>query len=139
MKSLLDSMRIEHHRDSTIQDEGRPDDEFHGRVWVASDLDPLIGLEMQAGFGDAYHAMEPFIWVDRGSDQRKVVYVEGQSHEGEFGQLAFAERAGFLLIIAEYTGAYPAVVDMRSGRVLLRTNLRSARAVWAHPPRGRPR
>jgi hypothetical protein len=134
--AILDSMRIGNYRDSVISGSpGDPLSDPNGRVWITSNLDPSIGLEMRAGFGDTYHAMEPFIWVDRRSDTRKTVYEEGQSHNDTSGQLAFGERDGFLLVVAEFSGGYPAVVDMRTGEVLFKSDRQSAQAVWVPAPR----
>jgi len=133
--SLLDSMRIESHRNAGIQDPCAWISQDHC-AWVPSARDTSIGIEMWYGYGHSFHAMEPFIWVDRAHSRHKMVYAPGQSHDEAAGQLAFAERHGFLLVVAEFSGAYPAVVDMRSGDVVFRTNQYSGRAVWVPAPRG---
>ncbi len=135
VSSLLDSMRIESHWNARMQHPCAWVSQDHC-AWVASARDTSVGIEMWYGYGDTFHAMEPFIWVDRARGRHKMVYAPGQSHDEAGGQLAFAERRGFLLVVAEFSGAYPAVVDMRSGDVVFRTNQSSARAVWVPAPRG---
>lgn len=131
--ALLDSMRIGNYRDSTLQAEGG--DRDWSLVWIGSTVDPSIGLEMKAGFGDSYHAKEPIVWVNRAQNRRETVYPEGQSQNETSGQLAFGERDGFLLVVAEFSGGYPAVVDMRTGEVLFKSDRQSAQAVWVPAPR----
>ncbi len=126
--ALLDSMRIGDYSDSGI--------ESSALVWIASNLGPSIGLEMGTATGDSYHAAEPVIWVDSKRGLRKTVYAKGQSQDDAAGQLAFGYREGFLLVVAEYSGAYPAVVDMRSGEVLFKSDRQSSQAVWVPAPRG---
>jgi hypothetical protein len=125
--ALLDSMRIGNYGDSGI--------ESSGLVWIASNLGPSIGLELDTAIGDTYHAAEPVFWVDSKRGLRRTVYAKGQSHDDASGQLAFGYREVFLLVVAEYSGAYPAVVDMRSGEVLFKSDRQSAQAVWVPPPR----
>jgi hypothetical protein len=125
--ALLDSMRIGNYGDSGI--------ESSGLVWIASNLGPSIGLEMDTATGDTYHAAEPVIWVDSKRRLRKTVYAKGQSQDDAAGQLAFGYREVFLLVVAEYSGAYPAVVDMRSGEVLFKSDRQSSQAVWVPAPR----
>ena len=127
--ALLDAMRLGAHGDSAYQD----------RSWVVSETNPDIGLEVGTAVGDTYHATEPFVWIDRATGEQSTVYAEGQSHDDAAGQLAFAERAGYTLIVAEFSGAYPAVVDMRTGKVVFRVDRPSARAVWVPAPEGWPR
>ncbi|HYQ90452.1 MAG TPA: hypothetical protein VEU09_12610 [Candidatus Binatia bacterium] len=127
MTALLDSMRIGNYGDSGIGSSGL--------VWIASNLGPSIGLEMETATGDTYHAAEPVTWVDSKRGLRKTVYAKGQSQDDEAGQLAFGYRETFLLVVAEYSGAYPAVVDMRSGKVLFRADRQSSQAVWVQAPR----
>lgn len=124
LSAILDSMLIFNQLDSIPERGDRG-------VWVPSTADSSVGMEIWTGFGDTYHAMEPFVWVDRTRGHREVVYPEGVVG---FGQLAFAERGGFMLIASEYEGEYPAVVEMRTGRVLLRVVKASARAVWVQAP-----
>ena len=131
--ALLDSMRIGNYQDSTLsQDPRNPD---NGWVWIALSKDRSLGLEMKSGFGDSDHAFEPIIRVDRAHARRDTIYAEGQSHHETGGQIAFREHAGFLLATAEFSGAYPAVIDIRTGKSLLRVDRLSARAVWVPAPR----
>jgi hypothetical protein len=135
LRDLLDSMRIEFHRVSPLREIPAHDDEDSGvLVWVASSLDPAIGLEVITQTGDSDHAMEPVVWVDRRRGQRKTVCARGGTHDDAFGQVAFSERHGFLLVTAEYSGSYPIVADMRKGSVVFRVNRPSARAVWVPAP-----
>ena len=133
--SLLDSMRIESHWNVRLQSPCAGVPQAHC-AWVPSGSDTTIGIEVWYDYGDSFHAMEPVFWVDRAHGRHKEVYGVGQSHDETAGQLAFAERRDFLLVVAEYSGAYPAVVDMRSGDVVFRTDEYSGRAVWVPPPRG---
>jgi len=132
---LLDSMRIGFHRDSTLRElQGHSVEDAERWVWVPSSLSPAIGLEMMVVQGDSQHAMEPVFWVDRGGEQRTTIHARGDSHDDTGGQLAFADRGGFLLVVAEDSGAYPAVTDMHTGRVVFRASRPSARAVWVPAP-----
>jgi hypothetical protein len=134
VKALLDSMRIECRPYSTISERDTAD--LESWVWVPSVLDTSIGLEMGEWFGDTDHAKEPVVWVDRKYRRRRAtVYARGDSHDDALGQLAFAQRGRYLLVAAEYSGAYPAVADMRTGRVVFRVSRPSARAVWVPTPR----
>ena len=80
--------------------------------------------------------MEPITWIDRARGRRKVIYATGQSRDETMGQVAFGENRGYMLIAAEYSGAYPTVVDMRSGKVVKKVDRLSARAVWVPAPSG---
>ena len=133
-QSLVNSMSLGSHRDSIVQD-APIHDGAEAQVWVASDMDPLVGLEMGAASGDSYHAFEPVMWKDRRSGRRELVYEMGQSRDDVFGQIAFAERDGYALIVSEFNGAHPAVVDLRRGKVLLRVDRKSSQAVWVPAPR----
>jgi hypothetical protein len=136
LRDMLDSMRIEYHRDSTLHRIPGPDEEESDvLVWVPSRIDPSIGLELTVGTGDSDHAMEPVVWSDRRRGRRRTLCPRGGTHDETSGQVAFSERRGFLLIAAEYSGAYPIVADMRAGRVLFRVSRPSARAVWVPAPK----
>ena len=135
IQALLDSMRIGNYQDSTISDSGGGAD-FDAWVWIPFSPDRSVGIEVKAATGDTYHAKEPVVWVNRRLSRRETVYAEGQSRDDALGQIGFATRAGFLLVTAEYSGAYPTVVDLNSGNVLLRVDRPSARAVWVPPPQG---
>ena len=136
LRDLLDSMRIEYHRDSTLRRiPGSDEEEPDVLVWVPSSFDPGIGLELTVGTGDSDHAMEPVVWLDRRHGHRRTLCPRGGTHDEAFGQVAFSERGGFLLITAEYSGAFPTVADMRTGRVVFRVARPSARAVWVPAPR----
>ncbi len=135
LRDLLDSMRIEYHRDSTLRRLPGPDEEEPDvLVWVPSRFDPGIGLELTVGTGDSDHAMEPVVWLDRRQGRRRTLCPRGGTHDEASGQVAFSERRGFLLITAEYSGAFPIVADMRTGRVVFRVSRPSARAVWVPAP-----
>ena len=135
LRALLDSMAIGHHRVTDLRafpdGTGLPP----RLVWVPTDIDTAIGLEVKVETGDTEHAMEPVVWVDRRSGRRSVVCPVGGTHDETSGQVAFAQRDGFLLVTAEYSGAYPIVADLRTGRVVLRVARPSARAVWVTGPR----
>ena len=134
VKALLDSMRIECRPYLTISERDTVD--LESRVWIPSVVDTSIGLEMGEWFGDTDHAKEPVVWVDRAHRRHRVtVYARGASHDDALGQVAFAQRGRFLLVASEYSGAYPAVADMRTGKVLFRVARPSARAVWVPAPR----
>lgn len=136
LRDLLDSMRIEYHRDSTLRRLPGPDEEEPDvLVWVPSRFDPGIGLELTVGTGDSPHAMEPVVWLDRRTGRRKTLCPRGGTHDEAAGQVAFSERRGFLLITAEYSGAFPIVADMHTGRVIFRVSRPSARAVWVPAPK----
>ena len=132
--ATLDSMRIGHQPDSTLREVRVSDWDAWWWVWVPSVFDPAIGLEMKVEEADSGHAMEPLIWVDRRRGRRRTVYARGDSHDDALGQVAFAQRDVYLLVVAEYSGAYPAVVDMRTGRVMFRVSRPSACAVWVPAP-----
>lgn len=104
-------------------------------IWIPSEADTTVGLEMGAAQGDSYHALEPVVWVDHARDRRLMVYPPGSSGNQSLGQIAFEEYRGMALIVSEYEGGYPLVVDMHSGKTLFKTDLRSARAVWVSAPR----
>lgn len=129
--SLVYGMSLDHLRVSVLSQKSY-DEGGEEWVWVASSTDSTLGLEMGAGFGDSYHALEPVIWVDRRRSRRTEVYPSGRS---DSGQVAFEERKGLVLIVSEYDGGYPVVADMRSGQVLFRVDRASARAVWVPIPR----
>lgn len=133
--ALLDSMTILNQRDSILHEVVATKDEAAGWLaWVPSNVHPAIGLEVKAEQGDDLHAMEPVVWVDREGERRTTVYARGESRYDAFGQIALAQRGQFLLVVAEYSGAYPVVADMRTGKVLFRVSRPSARAVWVRAP-----
>ena len=78
--------------------------------------------------------MEPITWVDKRRGLRRTVCPRGGTHDDASGQVAFAQRRGFLLVAAEYSGSFPIVADMRTGRVVFRVSRPSARAVWVPAP-----
>ena len=104
-------------------------------IWIRSSKDPLVGLEMGGGTGDTYHAFEPVVWVDRYRKLRKRVRTRGVAPSGDGAQIAFGERNGRVLIVSEFEGASPTVLDMDTGKILLQVTRPSARAVWVHAPR----
>jgi len=133
--ALLDSMRIGYHSDSLLrQVEATDVDDAGALVWVRSSVGSDLGLEMRVVQGDETHALEPLVWADRQNDRRATVYDRGDSQDEALGQIAFQERNGFLLVAAEYSGAYPSVVHMRTGRVVFHVKRPSARAVWVRAP-----
>lgn len=103
-------------------------------LWVPSQGDSTIGLEVGGAMGDTYHAMAPAIWVDRKHGKRTTVYTRNRTGTS-FAQIAFGEQGRRMLIATEYEGGRPAVVDMRTGKVLLRVERISSRAVWVPSPR----
>ena len=127
--ALLDSMRIGYKRASVMAgSDGSADSD--PLVRVSSEIDSLLGVEVRLGFGDSGHAMAPVTWVDRGRNTRHLVFADSLRAP----QVGLAERGGFMLIASEYSGSFPAVVDLRSGRVLLSVTRPSARAVWVAAP-----
>lgn len=104
-------------------------------IWVPSEIDTTLGLEMGAREGDSYYALEPVVWVDHKRNRRHAVYPRERSKDQTLGQVAFQERLGKTLIVSEFEGGYPVVVDMRSGRVLFGVDKPSAEAVWVRIPR----
>jgi hypothetical protein len=133
LATMLDSMRIGHQRYSTLREvRGESYDRL---VYVPSAGDSSLGVEVRVGFGDSEHAMEPVVWVNRSRQTRKTVFGRRDSHDGSFGQIAFTERGGLLLIASEYSGAFPTVVDLRSGKILFSVRRASARAAWVPAPR----
>jgi hypothetical protein len=104
-------------------------------LWIPSETDGTIGLEMGGAMGDSYHALEPVIWVDRAHGKRVVVYPVGASGNQSLGQIGIEEWEGKALIVSEYEGGYPTIVDMRTGRTLFRVDRLSARAALIPSPR----
>jgi hypothetical protein len=137
---LLDSMRIGNYQDSLISRGPNYDPEgFEGLVWIALSPDRSIGLEMRAGQGDTYHAFAPVTWVDRKRARRATIYPKGRTYPGTADQIAFAVRGNYLLLVEEYSGEHPIIVEMRSGDILKSVITPSARAVWVPAPEGWPR
>jgi hypothetical protein len=136
MRVLLDSMLVYHQRTIVLSEaKGSAYEDDEWLAWAPSALDSAIGIEVKVGMGDSPHAMEPIVWVDRKRRRRVTVCPEGCTRDETSGQVGFAERLGFLLVTAEYVGAYPNVIDVRAGRVVFRETRPSARAVWVPAPR----
>jgi hypothetical protein len=134
---LLEQMGIGSHRwvnSPKTQTEGE-DDQGDWWIRVQSDYDSSIVLELLASEGDFVHAHEPVYWLRPEGDARKELYGRGESHNDALGQLAFGEREGYVLVVSEFSGAFPAVADLRSGDVVFRENRLSARGVWVSAPR----
>ena len=100
-------------------------------VWVPSEFDTTLGLEMGAVEGDLYHAVKPVVWVDRTRKRRRPIYA---ATETGYDQLGFQERMQRVLIASEWEGAYPLVLDMPTGDVLFRVEHLSSGAVWVPAP-----
>ncbi len=134
--ALLGDMGICCHKTSNLPEAKVADEDF-GLWWirVPTELDSSIVLEMLEGEGDVLVAKEPVYWVNRRSGERRVIYGRGQSRYDALGQVAFGEREGYLLIVSEFSGAFPAVANLRTGEELLRVERESARAVWVPAPR----
>jgi hypothetical protein len=102
-------------------------------LWVPSQLDSALGLEIGATEGDMYVVTEPVVWVDRVRKRRRIIYPWNEVDSPE--QLGFAERDGRILLATEIEGGNPTVLDVRSGKVLFRVDRVSAGAVWVPAPR----
>ncbi|HET9252865.1 MAG TPA: hypothetical protein VFP58_12200 [Candidatus Eisenbacteria bacterium] len=102
-------------------------------LWVPSQMDSALGLEIGATEGDTYHATEPVVWVDRARNRRRVILPWNEADTPD--QLGFAERDGKVLLATEIEGGSPTVLDLRSGEVRFRVDRVSAGAVWVPTPR----
>jgi hypothetical protein len=132
--ALLEAMCLDPNKASVVSQDRHGSQNATDWVWVASESDTTLGFEMGAGEGDTYHAFEPMMWTDRKHNRRRTVYSLGRSKDQSLGQIAFMESQGMVLIVSEYEGGHPCVVDVRTGKVSLSVDRPSARAIWVPAP-----
>lgn len=129
--TLLDGMRIEAHTGFDPNTASGENVEEGISIQVPSQTVPNRALQMRAALGDSWHAMAPLAWVDVESGRTNVIPSAGGACDEP--QLAFEERGPFLLVVGEFTGRCPVVVDMRSGAVR-RLFPGASLGVWVRAP-----
>jgi hypothetical protein len=129
MQSFVDSMSLGTGRVRHLSDDTHGAKDADEWIWLPSEADTTVGLELAAGEGDSYHAFEPVEWVDRRHGHRRAVYPIGIN--SKFGsQLGLRERRGLVLMTSEYDGAHPRLIDLRTGKILLQIDRTSGGGVW---------
>lgn len=125
---LLESMRVEHHLQRVepggVWSEGARVFSFPSAAGGA--------IRVDVSLGDTYHAMAPLVYLNERGEER-VIYGKD---EPCYGQLAFGEEGGFLLVAAEYTGECARVVEIQTGKTLATFPTSSKDAVWMKLPPG---
>jgi TonB family protein len=132
LSSLLDSMRIQHHRAELIgEPENRQADE---RVFMPSRFLADIGFEMDTVFGDSNHALWPVNRVDQRSQTRRRLFRHSEAENSDLEQIGLQEERGFLLIAEEYNGRDAMLYDTLTGGPRFSFGPHSMGAVWVPAP-----
>lgn len=128
--SLVSLMSLDPRRTRKLSEDTHGSNQAEEWIWMPSEVDSTLGLELAAGFGDSYHAFEPVEWVDRQHERRRTVYPIGTNSKVGSWQLGLGERNGKVLITSEYDGNNPRLVDLRTGKIVFQVKRGGAGAVW---------